>query len=252
MTTTPQSPVTTDRLLRQCATFVRPEHLYPQALEELADWYHSEPSRPLVIRNFLKDRWALGVADAMRDIDVWSRCATTYHGTQGSAEITDEEWPDHPDRAARHFVARPLTRVFEPGHSLSEAQRAVLEQFLAFAVVSGPLRSWLSAGTGVSLTSRTSVEFASYQAGDEIRPHQDLLPGRVMAVNFYLDEAYQPGTGGRLGYRNERGQEFHVDPLFNSFSIIPIREECWHWVEPFRGAGQGRYTVSIGEHRADD
>ncbi|MFP8883827.1 hypothetical protein [Streptomyces mangrovi] len=218
-------------------------------MRRLHTWFRGEPAEPLIFRDFLREDRARAVAAAIREFDVWSRCATTYHGTEGHAEIAEAEWPDHPDRAARHFVARPLSRVLEPD-VLSEERRTALEQFLAFAVVSGPLRAWLSVGAGVELEARTSVEFAAYQASDEIRPHQDLLPGRVMAVNFYLDETYTRGSGARLGYRNEEGEEFFVDPLFNTFSVIPIREKCWHWVEPFQGDGVGRYTVSIGQHRA--
>ncbi|MGW5781958.1 2OG-Fe(II) oxygenase [Streptomyces sp. NPDC003863] len=226
---------------------MNPEH--HRSADTLASWIRSDPAEPLVFRNFLVEDRARAVAEAMRAMDVWSRCATTYHGTQGATEITEAEWAYHPDRAARHFVARPLGRVLEPG-ALTDASRRAVEQFLAFAVLQGPLSAWLSAGAGIELDGRSTVEFACYSAGDEIRPHQDLLPGRVMAVNFYLDENYQQGTGGRLGYRNEKGEEFFVDPLFNTFSLIPVRENCWHWVEPFQGEGVGRYTVSIGQNRS--
>ncbi|WNO67455.1 2OG-Fe(II) oxygenase [Streptomyces sp. AM2-3-1] len=236
-----------EKNLRQFAKFVNPQHV--ESMDKLSTWIRSEPAEPLVFRDFLIEDRARAVAKAMRGIDVWSRCATTYHGTQGSAEIPESEWALNPHRAARHFVARPLARVLESG-VLPDPGRKAVEQFLAFAVLVGPLRSWLSAGSGLELDGQATVEFACYSAGDEIRPHQDLLPGRVMAVNFYLDEAYEKGTGGRLGYRNETGEEFFVDPLFNTFSLIPVREECWHWVEPFRGEGVGRYTVSIGQNQS--
>jgi hypothetical protein len=243
---TPDQTVT--EALRVTSGFIHPDHLTADTLADLGDWYRARPARPKVYRNFLRPAIADGVARALRALPVWDRCATVFQGPLTTGEIPEAEWPDHPDRAACHFIARPLVSALDPG-GMDATLQHVLQQFLAFAVLAGPLRTWIGAGIGQQLERRTSVELACYRRGDAISAHQDLYPRRVLAVNFYLDEDYRPGTGGRLGFRNGDGTEFHVDPLFNTFSLIPILPDCHHWVEPFAGEGIGRFTISIGQHR---
>ncbi|MER6618289.1 2OG-Fe(II) oxygenase [Streptomyces xantholiticus] len=233
--------------LARARRFVDERHLTPDTWAAMREWYAAEPGRPFVVRGFLRPEWAQAMHSAMRDLPVWSRCATVYTNARDSAEIQEEEWEGNPNRAARHFVARPLGEALQNG-TVPDAHRRTLEQFLAFCVLTDTLRDWISAGVGFPLEPRTSVELAAYRAGDRIRRHQDLFPGRVMAVNFYLDADHEPGTGGRLGFRNEAGHDELVEPYFNTLSMIPVREECWHWVEPYAGTGTGRYTVSIGQH----
>lgn len=235
---------------RRMASFVNAEHFADSALRRMREWFAAVPAQPLVIRDFLRPDKAAQIAAVLRDLPVWERYCTVYEGTLDSRGVPEEEWHDHPQRAACHNVARPLLDALEPGAMAAEHQ-GNLKAFLSFAVLDGTLRDWLGDGVGFALQRKTSIELASYTPGDQIREHQDLFPGRVMAVNFYLDEDYRVGEGSRLGYRNEAGETFYVDPLFNTFSVIPIRDECYHWVEPYKGQGTGRYTVSIGEHRAD-
>ncbi|MEV7612806.1 hypothetical protein [Streptomyces sp. NPDC089799] len=241
------APAMPEGSLAQARRFIDERHLTPAVWQEMREWYTAEPGRPFVLRDFLRPEWAAAMDSAMRSLPVWSRCATVYTGSRDSAEIPEAEWAEHPHRAACHFVARPLGEALQNG-SVAAEHRKTIEQFLAFCVLTDTLRDFVSAGTGIPLEPRTSVELAAYRAGDRIRRHQDLFPGRLMAVNFYLDAAYRPGNGARLGFRNEAGTDELVDPLFNTFSMIPVREECWHWVEPFSGEGTGRYTVSIGQH----
>lgn len=241
----------TGKQVQTASAFINPHYCTAEALTDLGRWFRQHPTEPKVYRNFLRPAIAHGVATAMHSLPVWLRYATTYKPDGVSTcEIAEAAWHMHPDRAACHFVARPLLEALEKGAMDVEHQRA-LKRFLTFAVLGGLLHTWVSTGINVRIERRTSVELAAYRAGDQIRPHQDLLPRRILAVNFYLDEAYQPGRGARLGYRNEEGNTFFVDPLFNTFSLIPIRSECYHWVEPFTGDGIGRYTVSIGMHSAE-
>ncbi|WP_158574157.1 2OG-Fe(II) oxygenase [Streptomyces triticagri] len=233
--------------LARARRFVDERHLTGETWAAMGEWYTAEPGRPFILRDFLRPQWAEAMHTAMRDLPVWSRCATAYINARDSVEIPETDWADHPHRAARHFVARPLSEALQ-SERVAPEQRRTLEQFLAFAVLTNTLRDWIAAGVGFELEPRTSIELAAYSSGDRIRRHQDLFPGRVMAVNFYLDADYVPGSGGRLGFRNEAGHDELADPLFNTLSIIPVREECWHWVEPFEGTGTGRYTVSIGQH----
>jgi hypothetical protein len=235
---------------QQARAYINPEHLGEGTLVRMRSWFEATPAEPMVFRNFLRPDFAARLAAALRDLPVWQRYCTIYQGTLDTSAVPEAEWHQHPQRAACHNVARPLLDALEPG-AMAEDHQRVLKTFLSFAVLNAPLREWIAAGIGFPLERRTSVELASYTPGDQIRRHQDLFPRRVLAVNFYLDEHYRTGQGAQLSYSNEAGEVFDIDPLFNTFSMIPIRENCHHWVTPYLGEGTGRYTVSIGEHRAE-
>ncbi|WP_329314986.1 2OG-Fe(II) oxygenase [Streptomyces sp. NBC_01278] len=237
--------------LRGATGFIAPGHLTPETLQGLGEWLHATPSRPFVLRDFVEPGQAAAMGAAMRALPVWTRCVTAFRNESETEDIPARDWAEHPRRAAHHNVARDLRSALEEGAMSAEHQIA-LRRFLSRAALGDVLRNWITAGTGIRLTSKeASLELASYDAGDQIRPHQDLVPRRVFAVNFYLDEEYRPGTGGRLVYRNEEDDEFAVEPLFNTFSVIQIRPDAWHHVEAYEGTGTGRFTVSVGLHGSE-
>lgn len=234
-----------DRLRR----YMNGSYLTKGKLEELHAWFRQTEATPMSLQDFLNPRFADAIDKAFRAVPAWTRHATVYRGRSSVGDVQEADWDAHPDRAARHFVARQLLETLDDKHA-APSERKTLETFLAFAVGEGLFTSWLSAAVGVRLRP-ASFELASYRHGDEIRPHQDLFPGRCLAVNFYVDAEYELGTGARLGFSNEGNQEFLVDPVFNSVSMIRVDERCKHWVEPYTGHGVGRYTLSIGEHALD-
>lgn len=237
--------------LRGAAGFLAPAHLTEDTLGELHEWFRTTPSRPFVLRDFVEPDAAGAMGAAMRAMPGWRRCVTAFRSETETEDIPEEQWATHPRRAALHYVAREVPAALAEG-AMDGGHQAALRRFLAHAALTGTFRHWIAAGTGVPVSSReTSLELASYGQGDQIRPHQDLVPRRVFAVNFYLDETYRPGSGGRLVYRNEEGTEFAVEPLFNTFSMIQIRPEAWHRVEAYDGPARGRFTVSVGLHRAE-
>lgn len=225
---------------------INPEYRTTEFRHTLREWYVRTPGEPMLLRGFLREEFAERLDDMMRNLPNWGIHATAATGPNTTEDIAPEDWDDHPSAFARHLVAAPVEAALAPG-AMSEVDTETLKTLLKFAVVGDTFRSWLSTGTEVDLARIMSLEIASYRKGDLIPLHQDLLPGRIMAVNLYMDRKYELGTGARLGYRNEDGDEIMTDPEFNSLSMIPIRQECWHWVEPFTGDGIGRYTVSMGQ-----
>jgi hypothetical protein len=215
-------------------------------VDRLRNWYFDDRHRPLALQDFLKPELARSLAAALRAIPTWSRHAAIYGGRSTTTEFWEEVDPGL-DLTATQFAVRDIAALFEEG-AMDPGHQRTLEQFLLFSVISDALRDWLKAGTGLSLRRKTLMELAAYRASDGLGAHQDLFPGLVLAVNFYLDENYRPEQGGRLGFRNGHGTEFRVTPVFNSVSIFPLRDDCWHWVEPFTGDSVGRYTIAIGQH----
>ncbi|MBT2450996.1 hypothetical protein J7F03_28755 [Streptomyces sp. ISL-43] len=231
----------------QTAAFVAPEHLTPATLDRLHTWYHGEEQKPLALRNFLLPELATSLAAALRAIPAWDRHAAIYEGRLKKTEFWGEDVEHDPRITISQFIVRDINALLDDG-AMDAAHQKTLEQFMVFSVLSDALRGWIKAGTGLELRRRTVMELAAYRDSDALGAHQDLVPGRVMAVNFYLDEDYRPEHDGRLGFRDGKGTESHVTPLFNTVSLMPIREDCWHWVEPFAGDRVGRYTIAIGQH----
>jgi hypothetical protein len=235
-----------DEVLSRAAAFINPQYLTSPALDGIRDWMGSSPSTPLALGNFLTPTTAESMSAVMRALPAWGRVVTAYRNNAETYPIEERDWPQHPDRAACHFVAQPVQAL--ASGAMAAADQQALRRFLAFAITTDWLRDWIALGTGAPLGSVKSVELAAYGPGDQITAHQDLYPGRIVGGNFYLDEAYQPGTGARLGYRVTGQGESFVEPVFNTLSLFAIRPDAWHWVEPYRGSGRGRYTVSIGFH----
>ncbi|MFD8204874.1 2OG-Fe(II) oxygenase [Streptomyces sp. NPDC059695] len=244
-TTRPSSPV--PPALSGAAPYVAPQYLTESTVELLRDWYHGEQVHPLQLRDFLRPAFATDLAAAMRAIPTWSRHAATYEGRLGKTEFWDDEVDEQDEVTISQFVVKDIHALLDEG-AMDPAHQRSLQEFFVFSVLSEALRDWISSGTGLVLRKHTTMELAAYRRSDALGAHQDLVPGRVLAVNFYLDEEYTPESGGRLAFRNGRDEEFFVEPLFNSVSLMPIREDCWHWVEPFTRDAVGRYTIAMGQH----
>ncbi|MET7426138.1 2OG-Fe(II) oxygenase [Dactylosporangium sp. NPDC005555] len=232
-----------ENVLAQAAAFINPEYLGVEALRAVQTWFHLPDPQPLPLRDFLRPEVADGISGALRTLPSWVRYAASYHGRLDKQEF----WGDDADGAATggpaQYVIRDVAALLDDP-ALDAGHRQAIERFLVFTVLSEALRGWLLAGTGLELSRHTGVEFACYRDSDGLAPHQDLVPGRVLAANFYLDPAYRTGHGGRLGFRSGSGEHF-VEPFYNTLSLMRIREDCWHWVEPYRGDGIGRYTIAV-------
>lgn len=241
----PAAPVS--QALAGAAPYLSPRYLTESTVELLRDWYHGDEPRPLHLTDFLRPEFARDVGAAMRAIPNWSRHSAKYEGAQGKTEFWDEEVAEQDDITISQFVVRDIHSLLDEG-AMAPAHQRALQDFFVFSVLSDGLRDWIAAGTGLALRKRTFMDLAAYRRSDGLGAHQDLVPGRVLAINFYFDEDYEPAAGGRLGFRDGEGHEFHIEPIFNSVSMIPIREDCWHWVEPFAQDTVGRYTIAVGQH----
>lgn len=229
-----------------CTDLINPKFRTKDFADELFDWYRAKPACPLHLKEVFSSEFAVSMYTALTRLPNWGIHCTASTGPNTVEDVAPEVWATHPRAFARHLVASPLEKALLPG-AMPEVHASDIRSFLKFAVMGEEFRGWLSAGVQVDLARIVSLEVASYRTGDLIPRHQDLLPGRIMSVNFYFDQQYKLGQGGRLGYENESGEVMMTDPIFNSLSLIPIREKCWHWVEPFAGNAIGRYTISIGQ-----
>ncbi|MEU6522674.1 2OG-Fe(II) oxygenase [Streptomyces sp. NPDC046924] len=245
--------MTTGETLQQSAAvsaaarYIAPSHLTGAAFDSVSDWYRAEHATPLHLTDFLMPELATRLAAALRAVPTWARHASLIEKGQEPTEYWGAEADTATDVTASQFRVPDIHALFSDG-VLPPEHRRTLEEFFVFTVLSDAFRDWLKAGTGLELRKRTAMELAAYRNSDGLGDHQDLMPGRVFAVNFYLDDGYRPEHGGRLGYRNGKGEEFHAVPLFNSLSVIPIRDDCWHWVEPFTSDSVGRYTIAMAQH----
>jgi hypothetical protein len=232
------------------AQYIAPHYLRPETLAEIRAWYLDGNPRPLPLPGFLVPEFARDLGAVLRAVPTYSRHAAIYHGQLDKTEFWDAEADADRRVTIAQYVVKNIGALLDEG-TMEPGRQRVLERFFTFVVLSDIFRTWLFTGTGLRLRKRTVMEMACYRQSDGLNPHQDLVPGRVLAANFYLDEKYVPEHGGRLGFRNGAGTEYRVEPQFNTLSLMPIREDCWHWVEPFEAPEVGRFTIAVAEHQEE-
>jgi hypothetical protein len=207
----------------------------------------ASPPAPCQLEQFLNDERARALRACFDEIRHWRRSACVLGSNDSFIEVSSDAWDDAPAelRRTRQDLARPLEALFAPG-GLPDAARELLEEFIEF-MVAGEFRDWLCDVADPAPRGDVSFEFARYHTGDFLAPHTDLHPGcrRILAINVYLGP-WQPGDGGLLGFRDERGDAPVMAPVANSVSIIPIRAGAEHWVSPWMNAAPGRYTAAFG------
>ena len=91
-----------------------------------------------------------------------------------------------------------------------------------------------------------SFELVRYRRGDQIRPHRDLIAGRLLAAVWYVDATAADGEGSDLVVHHDDGRTWTVPPAFNRAVILPIRTDMSHEVTPRLADHTGRYTASVG------
>jgi hypothetical protein len=226
--------------------FVSSEYLHAGKLDELRRWYAAPSPTPLKLPGFLRPEVAEELGRVLASLPNWSHYEGIYDGPNLKTELFDDEIPDGLRGTASHRMVRDIPELLT-GSRLNDADRLVLERFFTFALFSPAFQTWLKSFTELALRRVATLEFAAYQDSDGIGEHQDLVPGRVLSICFYLDRDYQESQGGNLGFRNGAGERHAMTPSFNSMSIIPIREDCWHWVEPFHAEKTGRFTIAMAQ-----
>lgn len=210
-------------------------------------WHASRPDRPLVLPGFLRPERAAQLAAVVRSISFWQHVFTVMEPDGSVRDVTNADWASAPEevRWNHQEIARPFEAFIDPQGPLSVSQRDVIREFFTFAFVGPSFRSWLGSILGVELQQKVSCEVVRYQPTDYLPEHSDTHDDRIVGVNLYLGAGWAEGDGGELGFRNESGAVSTVAPLFNGLSILPIREGCVHWVEPWRRGQPGRETISL-------
>jgi 2OG-Fe(II) oxygenase superfamily len=229
------------------AHWINQPYLSESAISSIRESFQARPRRPLILKNFLTPHKAECLAKSFEQIGSWTQTHSVLNENKQLITIDSSEWEMLPveERWSRQEIAAPLSQLLKDDGALDPTVRVTILHFVLFTITSPALRSWLASVVDVELDQRVSCELVRYGQGDFITEHSDTHDTRIIGVNFYLGESWKSDDGGRLGYRNERGQVFMVDPEFNSLSIIPIHHGCSHWVTPWKSSLLGRYTFCL-------
>lgn len=227
------------------AHWINEPYLSESAISSVRQSFRARPRRPVILKNFLVPHKAQYLATAFEQISAWEHAHSVLDENDQLITIDRSEWEMLPEakRWSRQGIAAPLSRLLNDDDA--PASRATLRHFALFTITTPALRSWLASVIGVELDQQVTCELVRYGPGDFITAHADTHDPRIIGVNFYLGALWKPEDGGQLGYRNENGEVFSLDPEFNSLSIIPIHQHCVHWVSEWRSSSPGRYTFCL-------
>jgi 2OG-Fe(II) oxygenase superfamily len=222
-------------------------YLQAPMLAELRERFAARPHQPLLLTSFLTPDRAAGLAVALQSLRGWERVHAVLDEDDRLRELPADEWRRRPaqERWSAQELARPVTQLVEDEKRLDKRGREELAALFGFVIIGPAFRTWLGQVVGTPLGHRVSCELVRYRRGDFIARHTDTHDTRIVGLNLYLDQSYQPADGGQLGYANERRDEFSVEPAFNSLSLIPIDPKCCHWVAPWKANRPGRETISM-------
>jgi hypothetical protein len=248
------TPTAREAAVALWAHWINQPYLSESAICGIRESFQARPRRPLVLKNFLVPDKAERLAKSFEQIRSWERAHAVLDEQKQLTTIDEMEWERRPveERWSRQEMAAPLSQLLKDESELEPAPRTTILHFVLFTITSPALRSWLAGVVNVELDQHVTCEIVRYGQGDFITEHSDTHDARIIGVNFYLGGSWKPDDGGRLGYRNERGQVFTVDPEFNSLSIIPIHRDCVHWVSPWRSHLPGRYTFCLSFRPASE
>ena len=206
----------------------------------LDQWLWGSCTGPLVLDGFLDRDLARRCEGEVRSLQRWERQCRAYVGNADPVDLDEADWATHPDRAALHDYYPGLA------DELTDSSTRGLQRFIGGCVTGRRLKDWLSARLGIAIGDRASFELVRYREGDQIRPHQDLIAGRMLAVLWYIDSSIQPGEGSALVVDHADGRTWVVEPTFNRIVIVPIRTDLRHQVMRRTSDRIGRYTASVG------
>lgn len=237
----------TEPLHSVCREWINERYLTDESLEQLRLWYRDRPRRPLVLNDFLLPEKALVLQQCLARLPLWERAYGVLAEDESVVDLPLEEWLACPveRRWNSQDIARPFTALVDPDGPLPVADVQAIREFFFFAFLGPGFRNWLEEIVRVPIQQTVTCEVVRYQMGDYITSHADTHDSRIVGVNFYLGENWQPGDGGELGYANEQGESIVMTPQFNAISIIPIHTDCVHWVQPWQCPTPGRQTICL-------
>lgn len=225
----------------------------PSALS-LTSWLWQGRPSPLVLDGFFESGFAVRFHQEVARLASWERQTRVFLGADETIDVDERESRESPAGVAfpgqgpatqRHDYYPDLAAEIDP-HSARAVDTRSLRQFIAACVVGSELRDWLSDALAVKVGDRSSFELVRYRPGDQIQPHQDLIPGRVFAVLWYVDPDTARGEGSDLRVTGPGGESWLVEPVFNRLVVIPIRTDYWHEVTERTSQRTGRQTASVG------
>lgn len=198
---------------------------------QIMDFWRSERIAPLA---------------AALDSLTWERLLVLRDGPEAVRAVDEDTFQAAPqaERFSRHDRAVALDRALNDPDQLAARDCAALRLFVAFAVVTPALATWLSELMGCGQLKARSLEFSRYREGDFIAEHTDAVGNRVCNLVSYLEPDCGEDQGGMLVVTGKTGELGVFRPRYNSVVVLPIDPANHHRVDPWHGP-TGRRTVSI-------
>jgi hypothetical protein len=226
-------------------SWIQPQHLEDQVLEEYRRSFNSHPMRLVCIKNFLQP----DVADRLSRFLASEAEYFTEHGL-GSVEgaVSEERWlaASQDDRFFRYRKVKGTAPEFRVSRNAltyvqfrQAFQRPELREF--FEAISGLPLGW-------------SDDFGSHAmlAGDFLTPHTDNQRNRQLALIIYMSPGWDARLGGILHVIDKDGNDVTILPEYNSLVAFDVLTDTHHMVTPITPEAGTKARLSIGGwyHRA--
>jgi hypothetical protein len=212
--------------------WIQPQHLEWAALEATRERFAAEPSRMVVLADFLLEPIATRMSRFLTDE---AEFAVTVGLTTRYGACSEEEFDAAP-AAERFFRYRRLTgaRAVAGANEGLGALKA-----LDRALAEPSLRALFQHISGMPLAGFAS-SVRRMEAGDFLVPHADDVDDRLLSFVIYLTPGWEPRHGGTLYLERGGGELARVEPRWNSIVIFDARTQ--HHIAPIEAGAPPRVT----------
>lgn len=222
------------------SSWIKPHHIYGDALQAYRQAFTSHPAHLIVLRDFLLE----GIVEKLSQfltVEAEFRPHYGLYSSLGDRDANENEWlaaKDH-DRFFKFSKCSGIHPQFQlsPNLLLLLKFRQALDdpKFAAFfEEISG-----LALGPLV-------FNIHSMKAGDFLRPHTDDAENRRLAFVLYLSPTWEPRFGGALLVVEPGGKVSKVDAEYNSLVVVDVTAKMEHFIAPVEAIAGETARLTIG------
>lgn len=220
--------------------WIQPQHLEEAAFRAHQEAFAGQPTRAIVLKDFLVDAVARRLAAFLSSEAQFKADFGLYSAPDRT--VPEKEW----------LAADDSNRFFRFGHLVgSRPEFAMSPNALTYirfrqAFQDGRFRTLFEQVTGLALGTSNDFGAHAMGIGDLLRVHNDDNRNRRVAVVIYLTPGWEPRFGGALHLVTHSGEMTRVDALFNSMIVFDVKAETDHYVGAIEPAADGRIRYTIG------
>lgn len=225
--------------LEGCRSWLQPQHLTDEAVQQYREQFAEHPARLLRITNVLLPDVAARLAAFICREAEFER----VHGIVARPKKAPvEEWLAVED--ARRLYT--FDRLVNPLPEFRLSPNLLTYMKFRKDLESAAMRAYLRAVTGLPLGMLSAFNGQSFGVGDFLRPHRDTLDRRRLAFIFYLNPDWRPEFGGELRVVDQAEGEYILPVEFNSLVFFDVDAHLYHEILPIHPTAGNERRLTLG------